>query len=129
MAVFQFGGHQLPYFTQFAPFAENLVLLQDSRFDAGFWAPFLDEIGDQPRLGKRVLTLDWPAVPAEERPRFFLRLMRTLGMAPVHAVAMGDAVGLVAEMRALEPEVFSGVLENPPGAPKKLIHALRDFHD
>jgi hypothetical protein len=131
MAVFQYHNHSISYSTEFAPFAQDLILLQSSKFNQDFWRPVREELADFETGPGRVMVCEWGELSTQigERAQIFARLLATLGLHDPHVVAFGDAVDLVAELQRKESVVFVKTLLFPQGGPKgdELKRVVREF--
>jgi len=120
VAVFQFNNRTIPYRIVLGPFHFDLVLLQGSKFRSDFWEPVLSDLKDRPYGGGRILTCEWAEEKAGDKQLAadFVKLMQTLALVSVRAVAFDDAVEMVAEAQNLQPRLFERTLFFPEGGPK-----------
>lgn len=131
MAVYQHGNRSIAYQIEFAPFAHDLVLLQSSRFDAGFWQPVLSNLRDHTPASGRVIVCEWHDSNLNEAQMAadLVGLLKTLGLNAIHVVACDDAVDVVAEIEKQNPGCFENTLffaQNVP-RPDELSRSIREF--
>jgi hypothetical protein len=131
MAVFQYDKRSLRYQTAPAPFAADLILLQESKSTPESWRPVIEELTSLPAGGGRVVTCEWfdPRVDAGAIAEDFARLVLTLSPRSLHVVALGDAVDMILTVEKSHPSLCEKTLLFPGRGPQgeELKRAIRNF--
>lgn len=120
MALYQHGNRSIAYQIEFAPFAQDLLLLQGSRFDTQFWRPVLATFKDHAPSGGRVVICEWfeSGLSEVQMAQDLAGLIKTLGLHSLHVVACDDAVDVVAEVEKAHPGRFEKTLLFPQVVPR-----------
>jgi hypothetical protein len=97
MALFQHGHRSIDYRVEPAPFPQDLVLLQGSKFNTDFWRPVLEALHRAGPGSGRILVCDWSpdGLSDDEAATELQGLIKGLGFSPTDVVACGDAVAAV----------------------------------
>ena len=112
MAVFFHDNRSIAYKIDPAPFAHDLLLLQNSSFSAAFWAHVTRELGQPTGAGGRIITCEWhePTLDTDKMSHDLLALIHTLGLQELRVVACGDAVQVAETIQRDEPGTFAKTL-------------------
>lgn len=132
MGIFQHAGVTVSYNIESAPFAHDLLLLQSSKFNTGFWRPVLESFEEEATRGGRIVTCEWSEftnADPDKSAETLRAMIRGLGLGPLDAVACGEAVAALKLLESDAPPLIRRKLVFPSSLPKmdELIRLIREF--
>lgn len=120
MGIFHHGGRAISYAIDSAPFAHDLLLLQSSKFNTGFWRPLLESLAEGPQSGGRIVTCEWyESGQTDDKLADDLKIFcDSLGLGPLDVVACGEGVPVLKTIEAKHPAMVRKKLAFAHALPK-----------
>lgn len=131
MAIVLIADRTIEYQIHPAPFKHDVLLLQSSKFNTGFWRPVLEALQRQTKDSGRVLVCEWSMAGRDTQAHAadLEALVTALGMKPLDVVAIGDATEVFDHWEKTHPASIGKNMKFTQTIPKgdDLIREISDF--